>query len=50
MVDEIVGGHIPRGFIPAIDKGVQETMREGVLAGYPMMTLKLLLTKVLPPR
>ena len=40
FVDEIVGGHIPRGFIPAIDKGVQETMREGVLAGYPMIDVK----------
>lgn len=40
FVDEVVGGHIPRGFIPAIDKGVQECMREGVLAGYPMIDLK----------
>ena len=40
FVDEVVGGHIPRGFIPAIDKGVQETMREGVLAGYPMIDVK----------
>jgi len=35
-LDEIVGGKIPRQFIPAIDKGVQNTMVEGVLAGYPM--------------
>lgn len=40
FVDEVVGGHIPRGFIPAIDKGVQETMKEGVLAGYPMIDVK----------
>lgn len=40
FVDEVVGGHIPRGFIPAIDKGVQETMREGVLAGYPMIDVR----------
>ena len=40
FVDEVVGGHIPRNFIPAIDKGVQETMREGVLAGYPMIDVK----------
>ncbi|MDD5799265.1 MAG: elongation factor G [Coriobacteriales bacterium] len=40
FVDEVVGGHIPRGFIPAIDKGVQETMRDGVLAGYPMIDVK----------
>ena len=35
-----MGGHIPRGFIPAIDKGVQETMRDGVLAGYPMIDVR----------
>ena len=40
FVDEVVGGHIPRGFIPAVDKGVQETMRDGVLAGYPMIDVK----------
>ena len=40
FVDEIVGGVIPRGFIPAIDKGVQETMRDGVIAGYPMIDIK----------
>ncbi|MEF9841820.1 MAG: elongation factor G [Raoultibacter sp.] len=39
-LDEVVGGRIPRGFIPAIDRGVQETMTEGVLAGYPMVDLK----------
>lgn len=40
FVDEVVGGAIPRGFIPAIDKGVQETMKDGVLAGYPMIDVK----------
>ncbi|MEG0682449.1 MAG: elongation factor G, partial [Raoultibacter sp.] len=40
FLNEIVGGRIPRGFIPAIDRGVQETMVEGVLAGYPMVDLK----------
>ena len=40
FVDEVVGGHIPRNFIPAIDKGVQETMADGVLAGYPMIDVK----------
>ena len=40
FVDEVVGGHIPRGFIPAINKGVQETMRDGVLAGYPMIDVR----------
>jgi elongation factor G len=40
FIDEIVGGRIPRGFIPAIDKGVQETMSRGVLAGYPVVDVK----------
>ena len=40
FIDEVVGGAIPRGFIPAIDKGVQETMRGGVLAGYPVIDVK----------
>ena len=40
FMDEVVGGAIPRGFIPAIDKGVQETMRGGVLAGYPVIDVK----------
>ncbi|AEB06190.1 translation elongation factor 2 (EF-2/EF-G) [Coriobacterium glomerans PW2] len=34
--DEVVGGRIPRGLIPAVDKGVQETMKEGIIAGYPL--------------
>ena len=40
FLDEVVGGAIPRGFIPAIDKGVQETMRGGVIAGYPVIDVK----------
>jgi elongation factor G len=40
FLDEIVGGRIPRGFIPAVDKGVQETMTHGVLAGYPVVDVK----------
>lgn len=40
FVDEVVGGRIPKGLIPAVDKGVQETMREGVVAGYPMIDVR----------
>jgi len=40
FLDEIVGGKIPRQYIPAVDKGVQETMVHGVLAGYPMNDVK----------
>lgn len=40
FLDEVVGGKIPRNLIPAVDKGVQETMKDGFLAGYPMMDMK----------
>jgi elongation factor G len=40
FIDEIVGGRIPRQYIPAVDKGVQNTLVEGVLAGYPMVDIK----------
>lgn len=40
FVDEIKGGAIPNGLIPAVDKGVQEAMKEGFLAGYPMVDIK----------
>ena len=40
FLDEVVGGKIPRNLSPAVDKGVQETMKEGFLAGYPMMDMK----------
>ena len=40
FVDEIVGGKISKPFIVAVDKGVQNTMVEGVLAGYPMEDVK----------
>ncbi len=40
FVNEIVGGAIPREYIPAIDKGAQEQMKNGVLAGYPLLAMK----------
>ena len=44
FVDAIKGGVVPREFIPAVDKGVQETLRSGVLAGYPVVDVKVTLT------
>ncbi|MDD3001639.1 MAG: elongation factor G, partial [Candidatus Riflebacteria bacterium] len=40
FVDEIVGGVVPKNFIPAIDKGLQEARRRGVLAGFPTIDFK----------
>jgi len=40
FVDEIKGGVVPREFIPAVDKGAQEQMESGVLAGYPMLGVR----------
>ena len=40
FVNEIVGGVIPKEYIPAVDKGVQEQLKSGVLAGYPVVMLK----------
>jgi elongation factor G len=37
FVDEVFGGAIPRGFIPAVEKGIQEARSRGYLAGYPMV-------------
>jgi elongation factor G len=44
FVNEIYGGSIPREFIPAIEKGFKGSMENGVLAGYPMESLKVRLT------
>ncbi|HYM81573.1 MAG TPA: elongation factor G [Candidatus Limnocylindria bacterium] len=43
FVSEIVGGTIPREYIPAVEKGVEEAMRNGVVAGYPMVDIKVIL-------
>ena len=40
FVDEIVGGVVPREYIPVVDKGLQEALQTGVLAGYPMIDIK----------
>jgi len=40
FVNEIVGGAIPREFIPAVDKGCREQMEAGVIAGYPLVNVK----------
>ncbi len=43
FVDKVVGGVIPRQFIPAVDKGIQESMRKGVLAGFPVQDFQITL-------
>ncbi len=40
FVNEIVGGAIPREYIPAVDKGIKEQMQNGVVAGYPLIGVK----------
>ena len=40
FVDKIVGGVIPRQYIPAVEKGVVEAMHEGIFAGYPVVDLR----------
>ena len=40
FVDEIVGGVVPREYIPVVDKGLQEALQTGILAGYPMIDVK----------
>ncbi|WP_262850447.1 elongation factor G [Mumia quercus] len=44
FVNEITGGRVPREYIPAVDEGAQEAMEFGVLAGYPMVDVKVSLT------
>jgi elongation factor G len=40
FVDKVVGGVVPRNYIPAVEKGLREAIRKGVLAGYPVIGLK----------
>lgn len=40
FINAIVGGKIPREFIPAVDKGIQEAMKRGIQAGYPVVDIK----------
>lgn len=40
FVDEIVGGVIPRQFIPAVEKGIRQALEEGVIAGYPLQDIR----------
>ena len=42
-MDDIFGGAIPRNFIPSVEKGVRDCMKRGILAGYPVVDLKVTL-------
>jgi len=44
FVDGVKGGRVPKEFIPAVKKGVDEALQEGVLAGYPVVDIKVTLT------
>ncbi|WP_369820713.1 elongation factor G, partial [Oleiphilus sp. HI0125] len=40
FINEVVGGVVPKEYIPAVEKGIEEQMQNGVLAGYPLLGLK----------
>ena len=40
FVDNVVGGVVPRNFIPAVEKGLKDSMQKGILAGYPVTNIK----------
>ncbi|WP_104422831.1 elongation factor G [Methylobacter tundripaludum] len=40
FINEIVGGVVPKEFIPAVDKGIQEQLKNGILAGYPVLDVR----------
>jgi elongation factor G len=44
FIDHVKGGHIPREYIPAVEKGFLQTAEKGLLAGFPMVDLKFVLT------
>jgi elongation factor G len=43
FVNEVVGGTVPKEFIPAVDKGIREAMQSGIIAGYPVVDVKVTL-------
>ena len=44
FIDEIKGGVIPREFIPSVDKGIRDTLQNGIVAGYPVVDVRVRLT------
>ncbi len=44
FIDEVVGGEVPKEYIPAIDKGIRSAMQSGILAGYNVVDVKVTLT------
>ena len=44
FIDKITGGDVPKEYIPAVDAGIQESLTSGVLAGYPTVDVRIILT------